>query len=127
MNDGNRNQLVKSSEIEWKPLGEENAEGIYIKSLLFDEEARRSPTFLLKFEPGASYPLHNHPAGEEVFVLEGAVKFGKDELKAGDYLFTAPGNMHRVSTDVGCVLLLKVPQEVEIIKPRTAVGNGNGS
>lgn len=120
MNNGNRNQLVKSSEIEWKPLGEENAEGIYIKSLLFDEATGRVPTFLLKFEAGASYPLHNHPGGEEVFVLEGAVKFGRDELKTGDYLFTAAGNKHRVSSDAGCVLLLKVPQEVEIIKPRTA-------
>ncbi len=118
---GNQNQLVKTSEIEWKPLGEENSDGVFIKPLLFDEATGRAPTFLLKFEPGASYPLHNHPAGEEVFVLEGAVKFGKDELKTGDYLFTAPGNKHRVSTKAGCVLLVKVPQAVEIIEPRTAV------
>lgn len=119
MKDGNQNQLVKSGEIEWKPLGEEGADGIYIKTLLFDDATGRAPTFLLKFDAGASYPLHNHPGGEEVFVLEGAVKFGKDELKTGDYLFTAAGNKHRVSTKTGCVLLLRVPQEVEIIKPRT--------
>lgn len=119
MKDGNQNQLVKSGEIEWKPLGEEGADGIYNKTLLFDDATGRAPTFLLKFDAGASYPLHNHPGGEEVFVLEGAVKFGKDELKTGDYLFTAAGNKHRVSTKTGCVLLLRVPQEVEIIKPRT--------
>lgn len=114
----NKNQLVRSNEIEWKPLGEENSEGIFIKSLLFDDEAKRSPTILLKFEAGATYPLHNHPAGEEIFVLEGDIKLGKDELFAGDYLFTAENNKHRVSTKNGCVILLKAAEEVEIIKPR---------
>jgi quercetin dioxygenase-like cupin family protein len=114
----NKNQLTKSSEIEWKPLNEENVTGVYIKSLLFDETTQRSPTILLKFEAGATYPLHNHPGGEELFVLEGDIKLGKDELKAGDYLFTAINHQHRVSTGNGCVVLLKVPEAVEIFKPR---------
>lgn len=114
----NENQLVKTNEIEWKPLNEEGISGIYVKSLLFDTETKRSPTILLKFDAGATYPLHNHPAGEEIFVLEGDIKLGKDELQAGDYLFTAVNNMHRVSTKNGCVILLKAPQQVEIIEKR---------
>lgn len=112
------NQLVKTNEIEWKPLNEENITGIYVKSLLFDADTKRSPTILLKFDAGAIYPLHNHPAGEEILVLEGDIKLGKDELKAGDYLFTAVNNKHRVSTKNGCIVLLKAPQEVEIIEKR---------
>jgi len=78
-------QLIQSSQTDWKPLVEEGVktEGIYVKVLRFDEEAHRPPTFLLKFEAGASYPNHNHPAGEEVFVLEGEVRFGPDQLHAG--------------------------------------------
>ena len=114
----NKNQFVRSGEIIWKPLGEENSEGIFVKPLLYDETENRAPTMLLKFEAGASYPLHNHPQGEEIFVLEGDIKLGKDELSAGDYLFTAANNKHRVSTKNGCVVLLKAPAEVEIIKPR---------
>lgn len=113
------NVLAKSSEIEWKPLDEELVDGVYIKSLLFDKETDRSPTILLKFDAGSTYPLHNHPGGEEIFVLEGDVKVGKDEMQTGDYLYTAVGNKHRVSTKNGCVLLLKVPEQVEIIQPRT--------
>lgn len=101
------------------PLDEKSVKGVFIKSLMFDEETNRSPTILLKFEAGATYPLHNHPGGEEIFVLEGDVKLGKDKLRAGDYLFTAVNNKHRVSTENGCVLLLKVPEQVEIIEPRT--------
>lgn len=114
----NQNQLVKSSEIEWKPLNEKNVAGIYVKSLLFDEKTQRSPTILLKFEAGARYPLHNHPAGEEIFVLEGDIHLGKDHLFAGDYLFTAPNNLHAVRTDHGCVVLLRAAKEVEIIEKR---------
>lgn len=113
-----QNQLVRSNEVNWKPLGEENSDGVFVKTLLYNETQKRSPTILLKFEAGATYPLHNHPEGEEVFVLEGDVKLGKDELFAGDFLYTAANNKHRVSTKNGCVLLLKVPKEVEIIKPR---------
>ena len=114
----NKNQLVKSREIEWKPLNEKGVTGVFVKTLLFDEETKRAPTILLKFEAGARYPLHTHPAGEEIFVLEGDIRLGKDHLHAGDYLFTAPDNLHAVRTDTGCVVLLKAPQEVEIIEKR---------
>lgn len=118
MKQDNRNQLVKSSEIEWQLLAEEGVSGVYVKPLMYDEAAQRSPTILLKFDAGATYPLHDPPAGEEIFVLEGDIKLGKDELRAGDYLFTAAGNKHRVSTKNGCVVFLKAPRAVEIIKPR---------
>lgn len=114
----NENQLVRSNSVEWQPLLEEGVSGVYVKPLMFDKAAGRAPTILLKFEPGATYPLHNHPGGEEIFVLEGDIKLGKDELKAGDYLFTAPGNLHRVSTKGGCVVFLRAPEEVVKIEAR---------
>jgi quercetin dioxygenase-like cupin family protein len=113
------NQIVRTNEVEWKPLAEEGVHGVFVKPLLFDETAGRAPTILLKFEAGATYPLHQHPAGEEIFVIQGDIKLGKDELSAGDYLYTAPGNMHRVSTRNGCVVLLKAPEEVVRIEPRS--------
>ena len=115
----NKNQLVRSSEIEWRSLtsiDEGDIEGVYVKSLMFDDETGRSPTILLKFEAGASYPLHTHPGGEEVFVLEGDIHLGKDHLHAGDYLFTAPGNLHAVRSDGGCIVFLKAPRATEFVK-----------
>lgn len=117
----NKNQLVRSSEIEWKSLtaiDEGDVKGVYVKSLMFDDETQRSPTILLKFEAGASYPLHTHPGGEEVFVLEGDIHLGKDHLRAGDYLFTAPDNLHAARTDGGCILFLKAPLATEFVKRR---------
>ena len=112
--------LVRSQQIEWQPLAEPGVTGVYVKVLLFDKETRRAPTILLKFDPGATYPAHNHPGGEEVFVLEGDIKLGKDHLYAGDYLYTAPQGKHAVWSQHGCVVLVKVPQAVEILKQRNS-------
>jgi quercetin dioxygenase-like cupin family protein len=109
---------VESSKIEWQPLIEDdvNTKGIFVKILRYDEAAKRAPVILLKFEPGAKYPAHNHPAGEEVFVLEGEVKFGNMHLLEGDYLYTPPNGKHAVWSKNGCIMLLNIPEEVEILK-----------
>ncbi len=107
--------LVRTTALDWGQLNEPGVSGISIKTLRFDAASGRPPTFLLKFEPGATYPPHSHPAGEEVFVLEGEISFGKHHLKAGDYLYTPPGGKHAVWSKAGCVLLLIVPEEVVIL------------
>ena len=112
-----KNYITKSAELDWTPLVEEGVrtEGIWVKALRVDEATERAPTFLLKFAPGASYPEHSHPAGEEAFVLEGEVSFSARHLEAGDYLYTPPGGVHSVRSETGCVLLFIVPEEVKIL------------
>lgn len=108
--------IVKTNLIEWKPLKEEgvNTAGIFIKALRFDHD-KRPPSFLLKFEKGASYAYHNHPAGEELLVLEGTCIIEGQILKKGDYLYTPPNFKHSVRTETGCTLFFIVPEEVEIL------------
>lgn len=113
----NTTHITRPAEQEWIPLVEENVNtaGLFVKPLHYDDLAQRSPTFLLKFNPGASYPNHDHPAGEEVYVLEGEVRFGNVHLHAGDYLYTAPGDTHAAYSKTGCTLLFSVPEEVIIL------------
>jgi quercetin dioxygenase-like cupin family protein len=117
------NQLVRSSTLEWRALDEPGVQGVYVKVLRYDVSAGRAPTILLKFDPGATYPGHIHPGGEEIFVLEGDIRLGKDRLHAGDYLYTAPGNIHAVRSDAGCVVLVSVPQEVEKLQRKSSTGS----
>jgi quercetin dioxygenase-like cupin family protein len=109
--------IVKSNQKEWQPLIEKGIhyQGISVISLRYDEATQRSTTILLRFEPGATYPYHNHPAGEEIFVLNGEVIIENTVLSAGDYLYTPPNFKHSVSTNTGCTLLFVVPEEVEIL------------
>jgi quercetin dioxygenase-like cupin family protein len=109
--------VTRTTDLDWKPLIEEGVktEGISVKILRFDESQGRPPTFLLRFEPGASYPNHNHPGGEEVYVLDGEVRFGPIQLNAGDYLYTPPNATHAVFSRTGCIMLFVVPAEVEVL------------
>lgn len=112
-----KNYLVSTNKTDWKPLDEEGIDtmGISVKVLRYDEQAKRAPSFMLKFEAGSKYPYHNHPGGEEVFVLEGSVYFNDTELFAGDYLYTPKNFKHSVHTKIGCTLLFIVPEEVQIL------------
>jgi quercetin dioxygenase-like cupin family protein len=117
MNTDINHYITKSNQAEWQPLVEKNIhyKGIFVKSLRYDEAAGRSKTILLKFEPGAHYPYHNHPGGEEIFVLSGDAVLEHATLLAGDYLYTPPGFRHSVTSNTGCVLFFVIPEEVEIL------------
>ncbi len=110
--------IVRNNKKAWQPLIEKGIhyEGIFVISLHHDEEKGRSTTILLKFEPGATYPYHDHPAGEEIFMLEGEAIFEEVTLKQGDYLYTPPGFRHSATTKTGCTMLFVVPEEVEILQ-----------
>jgi len=58
----------------------------------------------------------DHPAGEEVFVLEGDVRIGRHRLTAGDYLYTPPDGKHDAASERGCVFLVTLPKPVVILK-----------
>ena len=54
------------------------------------------------YEPGGFSPVHRHPAGAYVYVIDGSVIFGIDDseplvLKAGDSFYEPPGALHGVS------------------------------
>lgn len=110
--------IVRNNNKEWQPLIEKGIhyEGISVISLHYDELKQRSTTILLKFEPGATYPYHDHPGGEEIFVLSGETILENVTLFQGDYLYTPANFKHSVTTKTGCTMLFVVPEEVEILK-----------
>ena len=59
---------VKPQDADWKPS---QFEGIQIK-VLYERPEVGELTCLLKWEPGAKLPFHQHPELEQSFVLEGS-------------------------------------------------------
>jgi len=112
------NYIVRNNQKDWQPLVEKGIhyKGISVISLHYDEEKKRSTTILLKFEPGATYPYHNHPAGEEIYMLSGEAILENVTLSQGDYLYTPPNFKHSVTTIKGCTMLFIIPEEVEILQ-----------
>ena len=104
---------MPTSRPDWQPS--KAADGVSFKTLRRDD-VTGGLTVLLRFEPGARFPAHRHPAGEEVFVIDGQVKIGNERLQQGDYLYADPDSIHAVWTESGCTLLVMLPKPAEIVE-----------
>ena len=107
-----QSRRVESNQIEWQST---SAAGVFYKLMRSDRETG-AQTILLRFEPGAQFPAHNHTGGEELYVIEGEIQVGRDHLKTGDYLYTPPNGKHAASSQTGCIMLVTVGKPIEIIK-----------
>ncbi|MBI3448266.1 MAG: cupin domain-containing protein [Acidobacteria bacterium] len=104
--------IVKSAGARWEPS---KIPGVSYRPLLMFAE-RNAGTYLVKMEPGTRYPAHEHPEGEEVFVVEGSMRVGGDSLAEGDYLYTPPGGVHDAETKGGCVFFVRLPAAARFLK-----------
>jgi anti-sigma factor ChrR (cupin superfamily) len=92
---------VDPATMEWRPS---QFKGIQIK-VLYENKAAGEMTCLLKWEPGATLPMHKHPEIEQSFVLEGSFYDHDGICKAGEYVWRQPGSFHETHSDEGAVLL----------------------
>lgn len=90
--------------------------GVRWKKLAFDPATGRSAV-LLRFEPGAAYGAHRHPAGERYLVLEGSLEDGGRTWGAGSFVSHPPGSAHRPSSRAGCLLFVTLDAPIEPIEP----------
>ena len=67
-------------------------------------------TSLVRYEPNASFPAHDHPGGEEILVLEGVFSDEHGHWPAGTYLLNPEGFRHAPFSEQGCLLLVKLRQ-----------------
>ena len=67
-----------------------------IERSLFRSNDTGGRSSVVRLTEGSRFPRHAHQGTEEVVVLAGTVRIGGVELRAGDYLFTSPGEEHDV-------------------------------
>lgn len=97
---------IDTTTLDWSPTA---WPGIHRKLLRNDADSGARAS-LLKLEADAHLPRHMHPAGEEVFVLEGRVRFEESWYGQGTYLYSPPGSSDDVFTDVGAILFVSLPK-----------------
>ena len=66
--------------------------GIQMKKLFSDGQG--FDTLLLKMEPGAEVPLHEHTAVEQTYVLEGTFEDEEGVTTTGNFVWRPAGNTH---------------------------------
>ena len=67
-------------------------------------------TSVVRYEPDSKFPAHDHPAGEEILVLEGVFSDEHGDWPAGTYLLNPEGFRHAPFSKPGCVLFVKLRQ-----------------
>jgi anti-sigma factor ChrR (cupin superfamily) len=111
MNSQTTSLYVDSHALPWR---ETPYPGVQWKKLHYDKDDGSS-VVLLRFEPGAEYGAHRHPDGEQYMVLEGSLEEGGKTYGAGTWVSHPAGSMHRPRSDEGALILVMLPQPIEVI------------
>ena len=88
----------------WRPGP---APGVSLQPL-YGEDGHPERMVLVRFAAGATYPEHDHPAGEEIFVLDGGIEDEHGACAAGSWVRYPSGSRHTVHSATGCTLYAKV-------------------
>ena len=67
-------------------------------------------TSIVRYERDSRFPVHDHPEGEEILVLEGTFSDEHGDWRAGTYLLNPEGFRHAPFSREGCVLFVKLRQ-----------------
>jgi len=93
-----------------RPWQQSPVPGVWRKPLAREEAERGHATSIVRYDPGASFPRHGHPLGEEILVLEGIFSDEHGDFGAGTYFRNPPGSHHAPFSKDGCVLFVKLHQ-----------------
>jgi anti-sigma factor ChrR (cupin superfamily) len=67
-------------------------------------------TSIVRYDPGAQFPSHPHPGGEEILVLSGTFSDERGHFGEGSYMLNPEGFRHAPFSRDGCVLFVKLRQ-----------------
>jgi anti-sigma factor ChrR (cupin superfamily) len=99
--------VIETFEREWvqSPLA-----GVWRKPLAREEAERGHATSIVRYDPGASFSSHEHPLGEEIFVLGGVFSDETGDYPVGTYFRNPEGFSHAPFSKEGCLILVKLHQ-----------------
>ena len=114
--DMSRRVVIDTHAMNWQ---ESPSPTVWRKRLHLDggEESGRV-TAIVRYDAGSSFPPHNHPGGEEIFVLDGVFSDEMGDYPAGSYILNPDGFRHAPFSRDGCTIFVKLRQYGGIDRPR---------
>ena len=73
--------------------------------VLLDDKASGLLTALMRWEPGAELPLHEHVRIEQTYVLEGSLEDDEGACATGNFVWRPQGSRHVARAPQGALLL----------------------
>ena len=95
--------------------------GVWRKPLARENRESGHATSIVRYDAGAKFSRHNHPLGEEIFVLSGTFSDETGDFPAGSYFRNPKGFTHAPFSLHGCELLVKLHQFSELDNQRICV------
>jgi len=92
---------------EWVPSPQGGVERVMLDRI-GAEKARA--TSIVRYAESSRFPEHEHPAGEEILVLEGIFSEGDTDYPAGWYMRNPPGSEQQSSSGPGAAIFVKLCQ-----------------
>ncbi len=84
---------------------------VWRKRLYLDGPAEAGlVTSIVRYDADSVFPAHDHPDGEEIFVLDGTFSDEHGDYPAGSYLLNPEGFRHAPFSKDGCVIFVKLRQ-----------------
>lgn len=99
--------VINTADQIWQPSP---LAGVWRKPLARENRESGHATSLVKYEAGAKFSSHNHPLGEEIYVLSGTFSDETGDFPAGSYFRNPKGFIHAPYSTHGCELLVKLHQ-----------------
>jgi anti-sigma factor ChrR (cupin superfamily) len=95
-------RYVNTADLSWRPSA--FAAGVFVKDIATTDGWEMQ---LVRFEPGARFPIHTHERPEFVYVLEGELVQAGRRLGPGWASVASAGSVDDdVHSDSGCVFVL---------------------
>lgn len=103
-------EIIENTGSDWRQL----RAGVDLR-ILFEDTDSGYTVGLVRYEPGASVPLHLHPGDEHIYVLSGSQQDERGLYPTGSYIYNPRESMHSVSSKEGCLVLAHWHKPVEFI------------
>jgi anti-sigma factor ChrR (cupin superfamily) len=94
-------RYVDVESLPWTPT---HAPGVDMKILIEDPDTGLR-TALVRFQPGARLPLHEHVDIEQSYILQGSLCDDEGEATAGNFVWRPKGNRHDACAPDGALVL----------------------
>lgn len=103
-----RRAVMDSRSMDWQPSP---SGSVWRKRLhLVGPAESGQVTSLVQYQPDSSFPVHDHPGGEEILVLEGVFSDEHGDWPQGTYLLNPEGFRHAPFSREGCLIFVKLRQ-----------------
>lgn len=97
--------LIDTQQLEWESSP---ASHVWRKKLEREASESGKATSLVRYDEGAAFSTHTHPAGEEIFVIKGTFSDESGDYPAGSYLRNPAKSRHAPYSETGCELFVKL-------------------